>query len=365
MGQGPVTVGAGAALMDLLLEEKDDFLGRLGAEKGGMTLVEAPVIRSALDATKGGVKSAPGGSAANTLVGIGNLGGGARMIGRVGKDDLGERFRAGLRHAGVEEKLRVSEEDSTGHVLSIVTPDAQRTMFTFLGASSGLNPADVGDEDFAGSNLLHLEGYLLFNRPLVERLLELARKQGARVALDLGSFQVVQAMRDYLDELFARGSVDILLANEDEARAYTGVGESESLEKFADKAGTAVVKRGKDGALIARGKERLDVMAHPVAALDTTGAGDLWASGFLYGLQHDLGLEASARLGSKIGSEVVQVLGAVIPPEGWGRVREYREGLQKGGGVEGRIIIRPYFAAARRSLSLIALPRPVSGTVAA
>ncbi len=329
MTQGPVTVGAGAALMDLLLEEKDEYLGRLGAEKGGMTLVEAPAIQNALKNATGSIKSAPGGSASNTLVGLGNLGARARMIGRVGKDELGQQFRAGLRNAGVEERLREADDASTGHVLSVVTPDAQRTMFTYLGASSGLGPQDLDDSDFSDANMLHLEGYLLFNRPLVDRLLELARKHHAKIALDLGSFQVVQAMREYLDELFAKGHIDVLLANEDEARAYTGLGESESLAQFADKVETAVVKRGKHGALIARDGHNLDILAHPVKAVDTTGAGDLWASGFLYGLNHGLSLESSASLGAKIGSEVVQVLGAVIPPEGWGRVREYREKMGK------------------------------------
>ncbi len=329
MSRNPATVGVGAALMDLLLEEKDDFLGKLGAEKGGMTLVEAPAIRTALEAATSGVKSAPGGSASNTLVGIGNLGARARMIGRVGRDALGESFREGLRRAGVEESVRISEDASTGHVLSVVTPDAQRTMFTFLGASSALKPEDLTDADFSDANMLHLEGYLLFNRPVVERALELARKHGSKVALDLGSFQVVQAMRDYLDELFAQGRIDVLLANEDEAHAYTGLGESESLEKFVEKVPIAVVKRGARGALVGSGKDRVEVSAHPVKALDTTGAGDLWASGFIYGLNHELGLENAANLGSRIGSEVVQVLGAVIPPEGWGRVREYRGTLAK------------------------------------
>jgi sugar/nucleoside kinase (ribokinase family) len=328
MSPSPVTVGVGAALMDMLLEENDAFLGRLGAEKGGMTLVEAPAIRTALEGASGEVKAAPGGSASNTLVGIGNLGGRARMIGRVGADALGESFREGLRKAGVEERVRVADDASTGHVLSVVTPDAQRTMFTFLGASSGLKPEELVDADLKDANLLHLEGYLLFNRPVVERALELARKHGAKVALDLGSFQVVQAMREYLDELFEKGRIDILLANEDEARAYTGLGESESLEKFAERVGTAVVKRGARGAIVGSGKDRVEVSAHTVKALDTTGAGDLWASGFLYGLNHDLGLENAAHLGSKIGSEVVQVLGAVIPPEGWGRVKDYRELLK-------------------------------------
>jgi len=328
MSQGPVIVGVGAALMDLLVEENDDFLGRMGAEKGGMTLVEAPLIRTALEGTTSGVKSSPGGSASNTIVGIGSLGGRARMIGRVGQDQLGETFREGLRLAGVEERVRVSDDAETGRVLSVVTPDAQRTMFTFLGASSALNPGDVTDADLSDAALVHLEGYLLFNRPVVERVLDLAQAHKARVALDLGSFQVVEAMRPYLDELFAKRRIDVLLANEDESRAYTGLGESESLEHFADKVDIAVVKRGKHGALIAHGKDRVDVSAHVVKAIDTTGAGDLWASGFLYGINHGLSLENAANLASKVGSEVVQVLGAVIPGAGWDRVKSYHKDLK-------------------------------------
>jgi sugar/nucleoside kinase (ribokinase family) len=328
MQNQPITVGVGAALVDLLLEESDDFLLHFGSEKGGMTMVALEAIESALGKSLAQAKLVPGGSACNTLVGIGHLGGRARMIGRVGQDAFAEHFRAGLRRAGVEERLRGSLGAFTGRVLSVVTPDAQRTMFTHLGASSELHPDDVRDEDLADAALLHLEGYLLFNRPVVDRLLDLAARHHVRVALDLGSFQVVQACRDLLDSLFARRRVDVVLANEDEARAYTGLGDSESLEVFAAKADTAVVKRGKEGVLLARGNERLEVEAHVVEALDTTGAGDLWASGFLYGLNHGLDLESSARLGCKVGAEVVQVLGAHIPDDGWHRVRSYRAGLQ-------------------------------------
>jgi len=159
----------------------------------------------------------------------------------------------------------------------------------------------------------------------VEKLLNLAKQAKAKVVLDLGSYQVVEICRDFLDQII--GGVDIVLANEDEAKAYTGMGETESLEILAGKVDTAVVKIGKKGALLAQGKKRIQVDAHLVKALDTTGAGDLWASGFLYGLSQDLGLENAARLGCKVGSEVVQVMGAVIPDAGWQRVHQYRAGL--------------------------------------
>ena len=323
-GHGSYIAGVGAALVDLLVEESDSFVAAMGSDKGGMTLVELQTIDSALKTTQAPVKVVPGGSACNTMVGIGNLGGKARMIGRLGRDDLGKAFLEGMVKAKVDHRIRHSDMP-TGRVLSVVTPDSQRTMFTYLGASSLLGPDDVSLEDLAGVGTLYLEGYLLFNRPVVEKLLSLAKQAKAKIVLDLGSYQVVEICRDFLEQII--GSVDIVLANEDEAKAYTGMGESESLEILAGKVETAVVKIGKKGALLAQGKKRIQVDAHLVKALDTTGAGDLWASGFLFGLSQNLGLENAARLGSKVGSEVVQVMGAVIPDAGWQRVHQYRAGL--------------------------------------
>lgn len=323
-GGKDLVVGVGAALMDLLVEEKDQFVTQLGSEKGGMTLVDQPIIDKALKDTTAKVKIVPGGSACNTMVGIGNLGGKSRMIGRVGQDDLGKAFLDGLKKAGVDRRIRESDQ-ATGRVLSVVTPDAQRTMFTFLGASSQLSPDDLKLEDVSDAGMVLLEGYLLFNRPVVEKILALAKQAKAKVVLDLASFQVVDICREFIDQIIP--SVDIVLANEDEAKAYTGLGESASLDLLAGKVETAVVKIGKKGALLARGKERHAVEAHLVKAIDTTGAGDLWASGFLFGLTQGLSLDNAARLGCKVGSEVVQVMGAVIPEEGWQRVHQYRKGL--------------------------------------
>ncbi|MDB5049849.1 MAG: PfkB domain protein [Fibrobacteres bacterium] len=323
-GRSPWVAGVGAALVDLLVEEEDQFITRLGSAKGGMTLVELDTIDTALKSTLAPLKMVPGGSACNTIVGIGNLGGKARMIGRLGKDALGKAFLDGLVKAGVDHRIRQSDMP-TGRVLSVVTPDAQRTMFTFLGASSQLAPEDVNFEDLSDVGMVHLEGYLLFNRPVVEKIIAVAKQAKAKIVLDLGSYQVVEFCRDFLEQILP--SVDIVLANEDEAKAYTGMGESESLEILAGKVETAVVKIGKKGVLVAQGKARHMVEAHLVKAVDTTGAGDLWASGFLFGLTQGLSLENAARLGCKVGSEVVQVMGAVIPDVGWQRVHQYRSDL--------------------------------------
>jgi sugar/nucleoside kinase (ribokinase family) len=328
MMQGAYVVGVGAALVDLLVEEEDAFVARMGSEKGGMTLVELPTIAKAMNGTKADVKVVPGGSACNTMVGIGNLGGKARMIGRLGNDELGQAFLDGLHKAGVDRRIRLSE-DSTGRVLSVVTPDAQRTMFTYLGASSKLSPEDVLAEDFRDAGIVLLEGYLLFNRPVVEKIISVVKGTKAKLVLDLASFQVVDATRDFLEHVIA-DSVDIILANEDEAKAYTGMGHAESLDILSEKAEIAVVKIGKDGVLIGKGKERMKVAGNPVKAIDTTGAGDLWASGFLYGLTQGMSLEKAASLGCKVGAEVVQVMGAVIPEEGWKRVKDYRTSLLRG-----------------------------------
>jgi sugar/nucleoside kinase (ribokinase family) len=323
----PLIVGAGSPLVDLLVEEDDAFLARLGSPKGGMTLVDSAHIEIAVGSTGAPVTCVPGGSACNTLVGIGRLGGRARMVGRLGRDELAERFREGLARAGVESRIAESGAP-TGRVLSVVTPDAQRTMFTALGAAAEFHPDDVAREHVEGAAFIHLEGYQLYNRAVVERIVALVAANGARLSLDLASFEVVEHCRDSLDDLIPH--VDILLANADEARAYTGKGESESLEELARMVDIAVVKLGERGALLARGERRLHAPATRVRAIDTTGAGDLWAAGFLYGLAHGFGLEVSGWLGAVVAGEVVQVLGAVIPEEGWRRIRWFRDTLLAG-----------------------------------
>jgi sugar/nucleoside kinase (ribokinase family) len=322
----PLIVGAGSALVDLLIEESDEFIIKMGSEKGGMTLVSLSKIEEALNASSSQPSIVPGGSACNTLVGISALHGKTLMIGRCGKDQMSVTFLEALEKAGVEGRLGYSDTP-TGNVLSVVTPDAQRTMFTFLGAAAELAPDDLKPEYFANASVIHLEGYQLLNRPVTETIIRRARESKARLSLDLASFEVVEANLEYLKEIIP-ANVDILIANEDEAKAFTGKNEDDSLELFARMSEIAVVKRGKKGALAARGAERAEVGIQPVKTVDTTGAGDLWASGFLYGLTHGYTLENAAKLGSCVADEVVQVMGAVIPPEGWNRVKSFKSALE-------------------------------------
>lgn len=318
-----LVVGVGSALVDVLLQESDTFITDAGAHKGGMKLVDSGEIERILRGTARQPVYVCGGSACNTIVGIGNLGGRARFIGKRGVDSLGELFESDLRSNSVEPVLFTSNEP-TGRVLSVVTPDAQRSMFTFLGASAQARPEEFSPAILAGAALVHIEGYLLFNRALMSAALASARASGALVSLDLASYTVVEASKDILHDI-VREHVHILIANEDEARVYTGTAdESEALEMLAREVSVAVLKLGKRGSMIAYGDKRVMVdRMGDGRAVDTTGAGDLWAAGFLYGLVHGKSVEHAGKLGSVCGYEVCQVLGAQIPAQGWERIRAY------------------------------------------
>ena len=316
-------VGVGSALVDILILENDEFIKTAGGQKGGMTLVEKQQIDRALAQTSQKSILVPGGSACNTIIGVGCLGGGARFIGKRGTDDLGKLFEDGLVKHHVQPHLFTSSTSPTGCVLSIVTPDAQRTMLTYLGASSETLASEISSAPFDDAAIVHLEGYLLFNRDLMYASLKAAKKAGAQISLDLASFTVVESSKDILDDLI-HDYVDILIANEDEARAYTGISdETKSLEVLSKKAKIAVLKVGKRGSMIsAGGTVTIVSRIGDGTAIDTTGAGDLWAAGFLYGLVNNYSTEMCGKLASACGYEVCQVMGAAIPPDGWQRIRD-------------------------------------------
>ena len=314
--------GVGSALVDICLQESDTFLTSSGAAKGGMTLVESSFIKELLEKSLQKPTIVPGGSACNTILGIGRLGGNARFVGKKGLDELGILFENGLKSHNVDPLLMTSALP-TGHVLSIITPDAQRSMFTYLGASSQTHPTEITPSLFKNTVLVHLEGYLLFNQALIMAALKAAKAAGAFISLDLASFTVVESAKELLEEI-CREYVDILIANEDEARAFTGCNdEQDGLKILASKSKIAVLKVGKRGSYIAHNGKYITIQPHgdgfPV--IDTTGAGDLWVAGFLYGLMHGYSLEKCGELGSACGYEVCKVVGATIPNAGWKRIR--------------------------------------------
>jgi sugar/nucleoside kinase (ribokinase family) len=314
-------VGVGSALIDILAHEDEVFLSKTGAVKGGMTYVDKEFIDETLSHSSQPPALVPGGSACNTVVGVGKLGGAARFVGKCGAGTMGEFFENDLKSQNVEPAL-LRSDSPTGRVLSIITPDAQRSMFTFLGASAEAKPQDIAPDFFKNAAIVHIEGYLLFNPELILKVLETAKSSGASVSLDLASFNVVKESYEQLHHIVA-SYVDILIANEDEALAYTGhKDEARALEGLAANVEIAVLKVGKRGSFIASRNQVVPIQPKTGApVIDTTGAGDLWAAGFLYGLVNGYALEQCGELGSACGYEVCQVVGANIPDAGWERIR--------------------------------------------
>ncbi len=320
-----VVVGVGSALIDILAHEDDTFVERVGAVKGGMTYVDKEIIDHTVDLATQAPAIVPGGSACNTMVGIGELGGRARFVGKCGNGPMGKLFQSELKKHSVEPRL-FSSDSPTGRVLSIITPDAQRSMLTYLGASAEASPEELAAVSLDDAAIVHIEGYLLFNRELILAVLEASKKAGARISLDLASFNVVEEARDILPDIIAQ-YVDILIANEDESLAYTGIrDEAKALEALGRHVDLAVLKLGAQGSRIAFQNEHLAIPSHgDGCAVDTTGAGDLWASGFLFGLVNQMPLVQCGNLGSQCGHAVCQVVGANIPAEKWGTICEGME----------------------------------------
>ncbi len=318
-------VGVGSALIDILAHADEGFLSKTGAVKGGMTYVNKEFIDETLLLSSQPPTLVPGGSACNTVVGVGKLGGAARFVGKCGNGVMGEFFENDLKRQNVEPAL-LRSDSPTGRVLSIITPDAQRSMFTFLGASAELRPQDITKDCFSNAAIVHIEGYLLFNPELILKVLKTAKSTGARVSLDLASFNVVKESHELLQHI-VESFVDILIANEDEALAYTGhKDETRAIQALAADVEIAVLKVGKRGSFIACSDQIVPIQPKTGApVIDTTGAGDLWAAGFLYGLVNGYALEQCGELGSACGYEVCQVVGANIPDAGWERIKKLPE----------------------------------------
>lgn len=313
----PYATGVGSALVDILLQESDDFVSANNIIKGGMELVDATKADELVAKSDQKPEIVPGGSACNTTIGLGRLSGKAQFIGTAGKDDLGELFKDSLIKNSVEPVLTYGEQ-TTGRVLSVITPDAERSMLTYLGASTETAPSYFTTESFGDADLVHIEGYMLFNETLIRAVLTTAKAAGKLISLDLASFTVIDANPGLVKEL-VKEYVDIVLANEDEARSYTGSDdELKALDILSEDAPIAVVKVGKRGSYIKVNGEVTTIA--PVgsgSALDTTGAGDLWASGFLYGVINGLSMDTCGAIASKCGYEVCQVTGAQIPEVKW------------------------------------------------
>ena len=307
-------VGIGNALVDVLTHEDDAFIEANGLVKAAMTLIDTERAESLYAAMGRGIEVS-GGSAANTIAGIASFGGRAAYIGRVADDQLGAVFGHDLRATGaVFRSLPASGGPPTGRCLIIVTPDAERTMNTYLGASEFLGPDDVDEALIAAAHVTYLEGYL-FDRPEAQeaywKASRIAHGAGRRVSLTLSDTFCVERHKQAWRALVA-DQVDILFANEHEAMTLYEVDTVEDvLQHVGADVELAAITRGPKGSLVVRDGEIVEVAAHPVhEVVDTTAAGDLYAAGFLFGFTHDRSMEACGRLGSVAASAVLGHTGA-------------------------------------------------------
>jgi len=310
----------GNALVDILFRiESDEVLKDLGLPKGSMQLVDLAKSDELLKQLKSLPRSqASGGAAGNTARGLGKLGVPVEYLGKVQDDEFGKLYHNDMLSHNVKPVLHYGSQP-TGRAIALISPDSERTFATCLGAAVEISENDLTGEMLSDISVLMIEGYLVFNHDLMLKAGRLAKTEGVKIALDMASYNVVEVNRDFLDS-YIREYVDIVFANEEEAYALTGAREEEALKQISAMCEIAVVKIGSRGSLISVGGK--NYKADPVKAksIDTTGAGDLYASGFLYGLHKGLSPDLCGKAGSILAGNVIEVIGTTMDESRWSSI---------------------------------------------
>lgn len=315
-------LGMGNALVDIMtLIEDESLLHQFELPKGSMQLVDterSEKIKTGIQKLKQEIAS--GGSAANTINGLAYLGINTGYIGKVGDDHVGDLFRKGLEEVNVKAHLLKGQMPS-GTAIALVSPDAERTFATHLGAAVELNAKDINDQLFEGYHYFHIEGYLVQNHELIRKALETARKNNLIISLDLASYNVVEANIDFLKEV-VREYINIVFANEEEAKAFTGKEPEDALHELSELCDVAVVKVGRQGSYIKSQNAIHKIGIIEVESIDSTGAGDLYAAGFLYGMVHGFTLDVCGQIGALLAGNVLEVIGARMDIQRWQRIQQ-------------------------------------------
>lgn len=312
-------LGIGNALTDILAVLPDDsFLREYHLPKGSMQHVDMATGDTIWNALKPlGVKYVAGGSAANTIVCTSIFGMPSSFIGKVGDDELGSLFKSDQEQYGVNSMLLKGTHSSGRSMVFVSGANAERTFAVYLGAALELVPDDLKPEYFEGHDYFHIEGYLVQNQFLVRRAVELAKAAGCLISIDMASYNVVESNNSFLHDI-VENYVDIVFANETEAKAFTGLADPrESLEEISRLCKIAVVKVGKDGSWVKSGDEVYFIDAKPAKPVDATGAGDTYAAGFLYAHSLDMPLDVCGEIGSIIAAKVVEIIGTKIDIPRW------------------------------------------------
>jgi len=314
-------LGIGSTLVDILSQvPNEQVLRELNLPKGSMTYVninDAVRIGDQL-AKQYGSQRAAGDSAANTMSGLARMGVAAGFLTKMGNDEMGDFFTNEMTRTGVK-MLSLKSNTPTGRAIAIVTPDGERTFATCLGASIELSADDIKPELFDGWDIFYIEGYLVANPDMLRKAISVAKGKGLKIAIDLASYNVVEESHDFLLELVNK-YVDIVFANEKEAFALTGMEPLAALDFIAQRCEIAVVKVGAKGAYIKRGTETVNVPPMQAKVVDTTGAGDMWAAGFLAGFVQDKDLKTCGIMGTILATNIIEVIGAKMDDARWDKI---------------------------------------------
>lgn len=307
-------IGLGNCLVDMLVQLHDErLLTELGLPEGSMQIIdkkEKEEIALRLQYEK--TSRVPGGSAANTIKALANEGAEVGFIGKVADDENGEFFVNELQSLGVNTQIVKTQGGATGVASTFISPNGQRTFATYLGVSSTLSLEDVLPEMLEGYDILYVEGYLVQNYALIDNVMQIAKKMGMTICLDLASYNIVEEQRGFFTYLLEQ-FVDIVFANEEESYAITEKAPAEALAQLASMCDIAVVKLGANGSSAQRGDEAVRVPAVPVPqVVDTTGAGDFFAAGFLSAYINGGSLADGLAKGSELSAKVIQIVGVSV-----------------------------------------------------
>lgn len=310
-------VGIGNALVDILLHiDNDNILEQNNLDKGGMVMIDADRKRELHEKIQDMEQAcATGGSTSNTIHGIARLGAPAGYIGKIGHDSMGDFFKKELERFHVTPHLIDSDID-TGIATTFISKDAERTFATYLGAAATMTPEDINPAIFDGYDCVHVEGYLIFNHDLILRVCQIAKEKGLKISMDMASYNIIEANYDFVKMLLT-DYVDIIFANEEEAKAFTGKEGIDALNILSEYCPIAIVKVGKEGSFIKENGVITTIKPIKVNAIDTTGAGDIYASGYLYGLMNGWDAQKSGDLAAYLAGRLIEYVGAKLPDEVW------------------------------------------------
>lgn len=319
-------VGMGSPLLDFIVEVDDSLLTKMNLNKGEMHLVDKETSEMIFEKISGShITIVPGGSSANTLSGVSAFGGRTAFMGKIGIDTHGTTYEEMTSNDGVLPRLIKEPHATTGHAITFVTPDKERTFATHLGASLYFKKEDVNNLDIIASKILHCEGYQLEDLELrlsVLHAMQVAQEHGTKISIDLSDSALIRRNLNFIRQLIT-DYVDIVFVNDDEAEALTGKSGEEALRSIAELCEIAVVKQGEKGSLIYKDGEVHVILPHEVIVTNTNGAGDMYAAGILYSLANNIPLHKGGALASFAAAQVVSSVGTRLDETLKKKVRDY------------------------------------------